>query len=77
MRMEDDGMTREKAIDEIKNYDNYPTGLSKECRDFIIKALEQLPKLQNRCYALTHGQLCVFCPYECKNRSEVEPMTGK
>lgn len=37
-------MTREKAIEEIKNYNyNYPSGLSKECRDYIIKALEQEP----------------------------------
>ncbi len=34
-------MTREEAIEEVKNYDNYPNGLSKECRDYIIKALEQ------------------------------------
>lgn len=38
-------MTREKVIEEIKNYNyNYPSGLSKECRDYIIKALEQEPR---------------------------------
>ena len=37
-------MTREEAIAEIKSYENYPNGLSKECRDFIIKALEQEPR---------------------------------
>ena len=37
-------MKREEAIEEIKNYNkNYPSGLSKECRDYIIKALEQEP----------------------------------
>lgn len=35
----------------------------------IIKALEQVPKLQNRCFALTQGQLCMFCPYDCENRT--------
>ena len=40
-------MTREEAIEEIKNYNkNYPSGLSKECRDYIIKALEQEPILE-------------------------------
>lgn len=34
-------MTKEQAIQEVKNYDNYPNGLSKECREYIIKALEQ------------------------------------
>ena len=34
-------MTKEQAIQEIENYDNYPNGLSKECREYIIKVLEQ------------------------------------
>lgn len=43
-------MTREKAIEEIKNYNyNYPSGLSKECRDYIIKALEQEPFINKPC----------------------------
>lgn len=42
-------MTREKAIEEIKNYENYPNGLSKECRDYIIKALEQEPFINKPC----------------------------
>ena len=25
--------------------------------------------LKNRCFALTHGKLCVFCPMECEHRS--------
>ena len=37
-------MTRKEVIEEVKNYENYPNGLSKECRDYIIKALEQEPK---------------------------------
>ncbi len=36
-------MTREEVIEEVKNYDSYPNGLSKECRDYIINALEQEP----------------------------------
>lgn len=36
-------MTREQVVEEVKNYENYPNGLSKECRDYIIKALEQEP----------------------------------
>lgn len=40
-----------------------------EICDMAIKALEQLPKLQNRCFALTHGQICMFCPYDCERRT--------
>ena len=40
-----------------------------DCVRVAIKALEQLPKLQNRCFALTQGQLCMFCPYDCENRT--------
>ena len=39
-------MTKDKAIEEVENYENYPNGLSKECRDYIIKALEQEPKME-------------------------------
>jgi len=37
-------MTREEVIEEVKNYENYPNGLSKECRDYVVKALEQEPR---------------------------------
>lgn len=43
-----------------------------EALNMAIKALEREPKLQNRCYALTHGQLCVFCPYECEHKAKSE-----
>lgn len=36
-------MTSEEAIKEVKNYDNYPNGISKECRDYIVRVLEQEP----------------------------------
>lgn len=72
-------MTKEEAIEEVKNYDNYPNGLSKECRDYIIKTLEQEPvidelraeiiTLQNRCNALTKGTMCMSCTYECEYKS--------
>lgn len=44
-----------------------------EAHSMAIKALEQLPKLQNRCHALTHGLMCVFCPYDCEHKLEAEP----
>lgn len=36
-------MTSEEAIKEVKNYDNYPNGISKECRDYIVSVLDQEP----------------------------------
>lgn len=44
-----------------------------EALTMAIKALERIPKLQNRCHVLTHGVICGFCPYECEYRSEAEP----
>lgn len=61
-------MTRE----EIKDFCDMKVQLEPENEDIfkaIVETLEQLPKLQNRCHALTHGQICVFCPYECENRT--------
>ena len=57
-------MTKDKAIEEIKNYDNYPNGLSKECRDYIIKALEQEPILDKiRAEIETEYGHCDICEY--------------
>lgn len=62
-------MTREEAI---KGFEDMKKGIypfyPDEYIDMAIKALEQVPKLQNRCYALTQGQMCLFCPYECERR---------
>ena len=51
--------------------ERYPmiTDLDVEALRMAIKAIEQVPKLQNRCYALTQGQMCLFCPYECERRT--------
>lgn len=43
-----------------------------EALRIAIKALEREPKLQNRCFALTQGQMCLFCPYECEHKAESE-----
>lgn len=69
-------MTREEKINTLK-------AIIQECEEYqwqrketlfeIIKDLEQIPKLQNRCHVLTHGVICGFCPYECEYRSEAEP----
>jgi hypothetical protein len=64
-------MTREEKIAELINIrDNFNYTLApREVFDDAIKALEQAPKLQNRCYALTQGQMCMFCPYDCERRT--------
>ena len=38
----------------------------------VKKLEEQIKQLQNRCHALTHGQICVFCLYECEHKAESE-----
>lgn len=66
-------MTREEAIKTIESAKHFAyDGIYEEAFDMAIKALEQIPKLQNRCYALTHGLMCVFCPYECEHKAESE-----
>ena len=66
-------MTREEAIKMLKSKMDGHTDTSYEWAETVrmaIKALEREPKLQNRCFALTQGQMCLFCPYECEHRAE-------
>lgn len=65
-------MTRAEAIKHGKEQLEIFGGTHREFIERAIEALEQVPKLQNRCHALTHGQICVFCPYECEHKAESE-----
>lgn len=63
-------MTRDKAIEEVNNYENYPNGLSKECRDYIIQVLEQEPRKGHWIYkefdertGITNVHICSNCGY--------------
>lgn len=62
-------MTNDEAIKHGKEQLEIFGGEHREFIEIAIKALEQLPKLQNRCFALTQGQVCMFCPYDCENRT--------
>ena len=35
----------------------------------IEKNQKNIKALQNRCFALTHGTICLFCPIDCERRS--------
>ena len=73
-------MTREEAIKHGEEQLEIFGGTHREFIEMSIKALKQLPKLQNRCFALTQGQLCMFCPYDCENRTtehRSEEQTGE
>lgn len=65
-------MTIEDAINHGKEQLEIFSGTHREFIEMAIEALEQLPKLKNRCHALTHGQICAFCPYECEHKAENE-----
>lgn len=78
-------MTRDEAIGHIKdviceNNTIKPNIVvfeqEKEALYMAIEALEQIPKLQNRCHALTHGLMCGFCSYECEHKIESEDNNG-
>lgn len=73
-------MTKDEARKLLKahrNGDIKPTEKVKEAIDFILSenpetvVLEdsRVKQLQNRCYALSRGNLCFFCNMECKHRS--------
>lgn len=76
-------MTREEAINQLEiNKEDDTYVIDDEAIDLAIKALEQEPSidelraeitaLQNRCYALTNGVMCVFCNYECQYKEKRE-----
>ena len=70
---------RRMTSEEIKDFCDMKAQLEPENEDIfkaIVKALEQLPKLQNRCHALTHGLMCGFCSYECEHKVESEDNNG-
>ena len=75
-------LTREEAIKELReasdsevrdgdithHYDEVMKRV--EALNMGAEALEQIPKLQNRCYAVSRGTLCVFCKMECEARKK-------
>ena len=36
----------------------------------ITKYLKENEQLKNRCYILTNGAMCLFCPIDCKRRTQ-------
>ena len=72
VRMENK-LTREEAIKLIKQHkdlDVLSSSKTAEALEMGAEALEQISKLQNRCYALSRGTLCVFCKMECEARKK-------
>ena len=44
---------------------------SMKALEIINKELDKENKvLKNRCFALTHGTMCFFCPLNCEHRSK-------
>lgn len=39
-------------------------------KEQLNKLKHENEMLKNRCSALTEGTMCMFCPYECANRSK-------
>ena len=35
----------------------------------IMKLQHENDMLKNRCYVLSNGTMCMFCPYTCVNRT--------
>lgn len=67
-------MNTEEAIERLKT--GVRIGLEpkgQEAVDTVVKELETLRKhnkaLQNRCWAVSRGELCGFCKMECENRA--------
>ena len=42
----------------------------KDAQKEINRLKHENEMLQNRCHALTLGTMCMFCPYDCENRTK-------
>ena len=76
-------LTREEAIKELRkasdsevrdgdithHYDEVMKRV--EALNMGAEALEQIPKLQNRCYIMSRGMLCGFCKMECEAKERI------
>ena len=48
-----------------------PSGESiKELMEISASLQKENNQLKNRCFALTRGTICLFCPMECEHRTE-------
>lgn len=54
-------MTNREAIEEVKNYDNYPNRLSRKCRDYILKVLKQEPRKGHWILTDVEGNRVWYC----------------
>lgn len=41
-----------------------------ETKEFIEKLKHENQMLKNRCSALTGGTMCLYCPFDCENRTK-------
>lgn len=71
-------MTIDEAIKQLETY-TIPCGKYKAAYDLAIDTMRKyqeqtkhLKALQRRCFALTSGTMCLFCPMECVARKGVE-----
>ncbi|MBQ1604798.1 MAG: hypothetical protein II091_03610, partial [Lachnospiraceae bacterium] len=73
-----DCISREQAINAVNMCSNSETILNLQQlpsitpQEPVKKLEEQIKQLQNRCHALTHGQICVYCLHECEHKAESE-----
>ena len=68
-------MKREDAIREINKVfiprvaNDIIAALGRDASQELRNAQIKISKLQNRCFVLTEGCMCVFCPYVCEHRT--------
>jgi hypothetical protein len=65
------GMTEQEALKELEC-----AVIDANAYEVCKKALEEVEKLRkenvalkNRCYILTRGSMCLFCPIDCNDRT--------
>lgn len=51
----------------FSKFNGYPE--PKYSQNDVKELLHENEMLKNRCLALTHGEMCLFCPYDCNNRT--------
>ena len=59
------------AIDSLEVDEAYQLEYEKTTDNkIVVENTEENKMLKNRCRALTGGVMCVYCPYDCDNRTQ-------
>lgn len=59
----------EHEKDFVPTFNIRTTDLCNDTANLLEQAEKDIKALQNRCFALSNGTMCLFCPMDCDRRS--------